>query len=513
MKYLVIPALLLLISSCSLMKVGGEDPSDPASEYVMSLKVAGTDDSGSKTDGATNKASGINDIYVLALKGNAVSYVAEGVDIDKITGKFQAKLIMSKDESDAYKIVLVANIKSFVDKQEGGKDFFKGKTYTQIQGLFVSDVLTTPILTDVESINRGFVLWGETKSAIVINSTTIIPTVQLLRSVARVDVGVGSPVNTNGNWTWNGMKNTPDGNVSSTPVPFVLENIYLFRPQNQYSYIPKMSADGNNTVFDHVGLRVSEHSAIGTNEVGNPWAYSSVTNPKYSTHQVYLPEAEVKIGNSAVSGDVNHTNRSAIVVGGKYNGNATSYYRIDFNNQFGLTNILRNHYYQFNIRNVLEDGYPDPESAYSARSMNMEVDVIDWSEGTDEEVIFDGLNWGSLQRRYMFLPGSKNISGSLTISSNIDADMWKMSLDGTTFVDTKNVENGLFKVTKPTNAENAAKKGVLVFESLTAITNGINKKSTLTVYIGDRIKFNILITQSPDGEVDWEEGGDFPHDF
>ncbi len=512
MKYLLISALLFILSSCDNTENGDGEQSQPVTKHFINLKVSGADGS-SKVESTAGKENNINNIYVFALKGNTIAYATEGEGMNSETGAFQAKLVMSANSGDTYKIVLIANIKAFIASQPDGLNYFKGKTYAELQSTFISEVLTTPLLSSAQDIDNGLVLWGEAKEPIEIVSTTEIDMIHLLRSVARVDVGIGTPKNTEGNWSWNGMLNTLEGDISSTPVPFTLEKVYIFRAQNQYSYIPKMR-NAASTIFDHIDLRVKEHSAIGSkNDVANPWVYATVTDPKFSTRQIHLAEADVKITPSAESGDANHTERSAIVVGGRYKDNATSYYRIDFNNIDGMTDILRNHYYQFNIRNVVGDGYPDAETAYSARSMNMVVDVIDWSEGSNEEVIFDGLNWGSLQRRYMDLPGSKNISSTLAVSSNIDANMWTMSLDGGAFDSALSIQNSKFKITKPTREENNLKTGVLKIETLTTLTDNISKKSTLTVHIGDRIKFKITITQTPDGDTEWEDGEDFPHDF
>ena len=61
--------------------------------------------------------------------------------------------------------------------------------------------------------------------------------------------------------------------------------------------------------------------------------YTDITHSTLSTGSsisstIYIPEAEIIQGGT--SGDSKHTERTAIIVSGSYDGNAESYYRLDF---------------------------------------------------------------------------------------------------------------------------------------------------------------------------------------
>jgi hypothetical protein len=89
----------------------------------------------------------------------------------------------------------------------------------------------------------------------------------------------------------------------------------------------------------------------------------------------------------------NRLDETCIVVGGRYGADTyDTYYRLDFFVQNTTTHmdILRNHRYLCNIKEVHGRGYPTVDDAYKARPSNMDVDIIVWDESTIRDIIFDG---------------------------------------------------------------------------------------------------------------------------
>lgn len=132
--------------------------------------------------------------------------------------------------------------------------------------------------------------------------------------------------------------------------------------------------------------------------------------------QIYLPETP--------NGTDDNTSAFYLVVKGKYNGGASTYYRIDFYDRAAKGDdagsehegyvkpsaenrydILRNHAYVINILRVRGDGYPTEADAAASEPINMEVDVYSWDtgDGSMGNMVTDGqykLALSSTQLRY-----------------------------------------------------------------------------------------------------------------
>ena len=220
--------------------------------------------------------------------------------------------------------------------------------------------------------------------------------IKLSRSVTRIDVGVGSPqLQPNLTFVWNGLQR--DG---VTVIPFELKSVHVARPYNKYSIIPLLY-----NYRDFAALKPSvPTTAVRYNFSADRDKFlyqasdiipSGAGTGSYTTQQIYMPEADIAMG--GIVGDANHETRAAIIVGGSYNGNPVSYYRLDFtDSNKKLMDALRNNLYQFNILSVSGNGYPTPEEAYKSVSMNITASVVEWSEEQISNIEFDGSHYFSL---------------------------------------------------------------------------------------------------------------------
>ncbi len=227
-------------------------------------------------------------------------------------------------------------------------------------------------------------MWGETGQIQILPATK--PNITLMRAIARIDVGVGTPSYTNGNAfpsTWDGLgADGPDADNLGDPIPFKLESVHVMRPNKKYAIIPnatKLAADEAT-----IPAGTTKFNGDATDAAIFEFSGADITNDRWTTQCIYVPEADIEMGGTT-SGDANHKERMAIVVGGVFDENGdgnytetTSYYRLDFANDGTLMNVLRNHLYQFNISSVEGVGYPDVVTAYEANAMNMTADILDW---------------------------------------------------------------------------------------------------------------------------------------
>lgn len=480
---------------------GGAEPPESDGPVPVTIRLVTRFGAGAKhasTRGLTETDEGkVDNVYVFFLRvsDNKVHSVVKGKDVTNTTvtqKTFTASLEVAGSAGQEFRCVVLANAGNLLDAQN--LNLYKEKTYDQIRQMLVTD---PAYASAPELAAGGFVMWGEADELVSATRRPQKVTVNMIRAMARVDIGVGvSPDK------WDGK------DATGTDIPFTLKKVFIFKPNDQCAFIPKAGA------YDATAKRVTKPSPAG--EVcADPFEYdvqpagASPSTPATSlTATIYLPEADVRQGENAQSGDLKHTERCAIVVGGSYRGHADSYYRIDFRNGPGtaIADLLRNHRYQASITSVSADGERTPEEAYKSKRVNISATVLGWNDWS-QDVVFDGVDHVYVESKTILLPGNAGQTGAIGIESNVDPTEWQMSLDGVNFSTDVTISNADFDVAKP-----AAKKGSLLIRTRNELADGEAKSATLAIKI-NRLEFTISIEQRPDTPEDWVEGGEFPKDF
>ncbi len=244
-------------------------------------------------------------------------------------------------------------------------------------------------------------MWGETRRFnIPADPSAPAPSegVTLMRSVARIDVGVGNLAKGNGDMPlgWDGLDRNGD------PVPFTMTSVWVIRPPDRFSVAP-LPAN-----VDPTGSRNGGPAAIAPSVPVSaaPWGVgSSVADLGYTVDgstpnsimsTIYVPEADIASG-----GTGRHRQRMALVVGGIFGNDpaaAETFYRVDFGDGT-LRDVLRNTLYTFSIKDVTGSGKATVEEAYGAQSMNMTVEIEEWGMGYNYNVWFDGSHYFAMSHR------------------------------------------------------------------------------------------------------------------
>ncbi|MEG2061644.1 MAG: hypothetical protein RRY33_07285 [Alistipes sp.] len=485
----ILSTILFFAASCQESASDDQTPTSGSVDVQVRISNSGSYTSRSLT---AAEECDIHEIYVLAFKGDVLSYLRAAKEVNNAAKTFTAPLKASNSSSDTYHLVVLANVGQAIDALQAKLAAHETVTAAEVQTLVCTTITGKLYATAPKQI----ALWGDIAGEQVISGSTAKLTVSLLRSVARVDVGLGQRTLSNGTYSWDGLK-------GGAAIPFALQSIHLYRPNNQYTVIP-LAAN-----YDAAQGKVTAPSAVGTPftaaESETNFAYTDITSSLYSTCDIYCPEADIRITADGKSGDLNHLNRMALIVGGSFSANATSYYRLDFTVGNGtsktLTNVLRNHLYQFNITAVQGNGAATPAEAYASTSVNMEATVLDWTSEA-EDVIFDGEHFFYIQSKRITLQGNKNLSGHIGIGSDLAPSLWEMSLDGATFTTAASVSNADFTVTKPTLSEG----GFLTVTTRNVAAAKLTAQLTLRV---GRLQCQVSLVQDPDAPEAWYLGGDY----
>ena len=454
-------------------------------------------------------------------------------------GAFEVTLRASASPTDVFRLVVLANAADIVAARLGTTPDFSN--YDAVMARIWSDIDGRMFQTC-----DAIPMWGETQRPVLVVEDGDLPEVITLhRSIARIDVGVGRLAdggNSETGFTWTGLDN------ANNLIPFELVSVYIMRPNTRFAVTPAggtlpVAVSGNPTIPTGTNSFTVEQSVD---------LFRFETTTGYVQNRIYTPEANtgMPIDGVAVdpqyqrSGDLNHTNRMAIVVGGRFDGSSVvTYYRVDFQQNNSLINVLRNHLYQINIMGVSGPGERNPEEAYASHSMNIDVEIIDWVQST-QETFFDGINWIRLHNtrnqslsRHAMLYRPADTTDELRFETTISPSQWDLSslqgqndfynsvvtpnapnfeVNGVTHTVLQTVENDRFRVELiATVTETAAGRtiyhGLFRFTSLEEYNSAPN--SILWVEAGRMvgtsriINFPITITQRGDSPDDWICGG------
>lgn len=398
---------------------GGRPSPAGKTEVVLHLKAP----SGfsPKTRGLTvAQENNIENIAVLVFNlSDELIEVKSGSDISLVpadnpssgTRSFSVTLTPSPANAKS-RLVVIANAEELVTAVSPQP----GQNYSGIMGS-LKKMISGKMFTDGQ---QSIPMWGEPAPVNIAPGATI-GTIPLHRAIARIDVGLGVPVrNEDGTYTWD----------NSLGLDFQLHEVYVMQPTNTYHIVPGTDKfDGTKAILPTVPAGAGK---FDIDESKNLFKFSGadIVGGMSTSQCIYIPEADVRMDDAGLSGDANHTNRMAVVVGGSYRGNAVSYYRLDFHSNKNLMDVLRNHLYQFNIKSVSGNGYPTPEEAYKSLSMNMTADVIEWNDGQMDEVDFDGQYYfGIEEKKVVFSPmGDETVV--LKVRTNVnDWSMWELDDD------------------------------------------------------------------------------------
>jgi uncharacterized protein (TIGR02145 family) len=219
-------------------------------------------------------------------------------------------------------------------------------------------------------------MWGMTPAPVSLGGASSIPSISLLRSVARVDVGIKFPDSQ--------VDGTETGQGLTPSTTFTLEEVRLYNSLDKGSIAPY---NGNYSGTTVTASSIPTSPAPGINDLPVPSYLSSNGTVDGFDANKFSCTGAIYMAEHAAGSDATLSTNPYLVIGGKYGGSASpvTYYRLDFvsgsyPNQTFLS-VLRNHRYRFNITGVSGPGYTSADLA-STRPVNFTYDL----SATDESL-------------------------------------------------------------------------------------------------------------------------------
>ncbi|WP_165042291.1 fimbrial protein [Dysgonomonas sp. ZJ709] len=324
--------------------------------------------------GQTDSESTINEIQILVFENDNYLYRVDGTNIinsGTYSATFKARLLSSDEPTTIY---IVANADAEINTNEPQA----GESKAAVKARLSKIISASPISGNLS-------MWGtyEFPSGLSATTENTINNIRMLRSVARVDVIVNSAV-----------------------TNFELVSIQAFRVANNMQIIPNDPTTTPSVTDPSVPTGTSY--TINTDPILTAATTSSVS-------ELYLPESPTPSSGNLVN------DATCIVIGGRYEGETVSYYRLDFNpNTAGnpLGQILRNTRYEFNITSVARSGYATALEAANNISSSMDTRIVLWQDYI-KHVVFDINNYLGVSESYIRLPGEAGSSYDILTETDL----------------------------------------------------------------------------------------------
>lgn len=498
----------LLFSSC--VREGAESVSGPgAGESVrVEILLHAPESAGPTRSLTVSDEIRVEDVLVLFFResGMQLHSVAEGRKLSPTTESdgrvitFETSFSVETNlASQRFACIVLANVAGRYDYDT--RLSWRGMTYEELRKE-LRQTVSGKLYTSSPS---AMAMWGRAAESLVPSTPRQRLSVPLLRSVARVDVSLAAEV--------------PD---------FILDEVHVYKPSDALSLMPDLSA----YVADDPKVSAPSVPAEAAPLADN-WVYTVQDNS--IDYSIYIPEADVLMGGEGAPGDANHTNRCALVVGGRYPDAASprTYYRIDFKRGGAepsntLMDVLRNHRYDVRITQVLGRGEETPDQAYEARTAEVTAEVIPWTDN-NQDIVFDGANWASVERKRMDFGDGLGAEELLGLLSNVRPSQWSMQFslpDGTVTAEESRgttLRGRYFEVVKPADRpeDSSEQGGSLTVRTLQALPEYSDEGQTirnttlherLTVRIG-KLELVVDLYQHPYTDTEWDDGGNIEGGF
>ena len=378
----LLTAVAALAASCSQEPDGPADGSEKTNQGEVlvnfSLKVPAPTASRALT---SSQEDLVRTIEILNFKDGKYSYTAYK-DVPAGATSVEVGLVIG-----TYDIVVLANSRAILASAFGSGMINETKTKAEVLSILEME-LTGKWNT---AAHAGFPMSSdpETLKNMVISDGTSGITASLYRMMARVNVRLGEK---------NGVPASDN---------FTITGIYLYN-RNTMGYL----------IGDHGvgGVYTKMANPLLSRERG-PLHYDEIVNAEARIHnEIYVFEA-------ANPDNAIPTDRPCLVVGGYYQGDL-NYYRVDFHDGDVYLDILRNHTYNINVTAVNGPGYPTPELAFESSPINIEIDIVLWSDSGMDDIIYNGQHHAVFSRREIIfnqfaIPNSHTIEVRTNVTSDL----------------------------------------------------------------------------------------------
>ena len=281
------------------------------------------------------------------------------------------------DDTDLYSVMFIANF-------DPGT-FNIGDSESAIQAALIFDCNGK-----WDAAVNEIPMWGKTEKR-VITPDVEFDQVDMLRALARIDVGLNFSSTVNGSESVSGISG------------YSLTSVYLFNTLTKGCVMPVSGYTSDGSVTD-------PSIPSGSTDTNPMFGLANVSGNKV-IREFYIAENSAE----GISGN----NPVFLVVGIQYKDDEPSYYRIDITNTNSTTGIpiLRNHRYIFDIKSITGKGFQSITEAMHSSSANIEWELI--VDAGMVGVYISGNKYFTISSHKVWITGYAGNSASISYTTNI----------------------------------------------------------------------------------------------
>ena len=416
--------LFMIFTGCVKERLLEIDYDSKSTTLHLSLDIPGNSPESKAMSVANESSIDYDNIHVLVFEevGQDEVFRYKAVITALVSQQITLKVPAGKAQ-ERYRLVVIANANV--------PDIEEGTPKNEALNNFVFDCEGKWNTSD-ESFSL-IPMWGEYKQPIVIKDNMSI-NILMYRALARADIGLRFKFNNPDPATG---QEYPDKDKDKESVwglnNFKIKDIRVYRTLNKAYTASSSDKIAVNEIISPnvpVSARYNSDSGTGFDDTESadnyPLVYTLSAGSDSYIREIYIPESFPLEVNSS-SGNV-----PCIVVGGYFgenNNTHVTYYRADFasyNSNGKILNyrqLLRNHRYVFDIKNVRNAGYEEPGKALNSIVSDMILDVEEWNELPFDYHV-QGNYFCSIDTREVMLDarstGGSEISYAISYRTNLD---------------------------------------------------------------------------------------------
>ncbi len=395
--YLTLALMLSLLPGLTSCVDENETPHIPKDGSLsLNYRIDGAEEIETYAKPAEQHEREVGEVYTLffraashAAANTYVGYTRTGVSQNTATGNARVTLPDGESVDDEWQLIFLANFDryAFLDGENSVADFFDNKVATK--SFADAKAYLKAYYVDKTGIKAPLPMSSSfTKAA-----NTNVASITFKRRVARIDL------------------------VNNSTTQFILESAQVWNARARGHMLDEggtFVSDANFLNYDQQVVKANGATSILAKLYAMP---NHVMVPTIQDHET-----------------------TCLIIGGKYNGSATTtYYRVNVSSPTGAQNVRANGAYTINITNVTDAGETDPGEAYDKTQLKMDYTINEWDDDFLGTYIFDehGNGLAVSQRNVIFsdkgnqevqlevftiLSASNPISGSWTVGAPAGAD-------------------------------------------------------------------------------------------
>lgn len=441
LSYIYFVILTLLIASCVADDVVKVDHLSQTNKYRCFIRVPASN-AVTHTRSASNSDIDFSKFTILVFDENNKYLTNADLDIVKNPPKYDEKLeayeliVSLPITEDLATLVFIANIPPLENIEEGSSltDFYDTQrlNFTGKWGDEKSNLVP---------------MWGEINDIELTGEyTNDQMKVSLLRSMAKVDL-----------------------QTELVPEVFTISSAHIYLSLADGLLIPqkdKLDVANNKvsspSLIPNTPFNVGKGDPTLSQADAKQSPLSFTLYPQIDSETIFIPE-------QGMSED--GTLDCFVVIGGFFRGQTTeTYYKVSFGGESTnkAFNILRNHRYILNIKQVNGLGYPTAHDAMEAPSAHIEVDVVEWDENINDGYVFGDKYFGIHDESIYFDKPDAGQLKTINFQTNLSDETLETELDyklskasDNNFELVLNVEKKQFEITTFENSSRNLKADTL----------------------------------------------------